>query len=101
MRENNILEVVSRLYSRYIQLYKATSGAIFLEKSLFYHWKWTFKNRKREIQDLSFKNDYLLIDQTEVFTGTITLGMKLEPDLLFNDTTDFIIVKIDKFTTKI
>lgn len=37
-RRNNTIEIVSKIYNKYIRLYQSTRGLILLEKSIFYHW---------------------------------------------------------------
>lgn len=98
-RETNSIELTEALYNRYIQLYEATGGVISLDKSVFYHWKWEFRNGKLEIRDL-IESHNMSIKQLNTATGTRTLGMKLESELHFQDATDFIGNKIDKFNTR-
>ena len=39
-RNGNTIEIVRKIYQKYIKLYQATGGLISLEKSIFYHWRW-------------------------------------------------------------
>lgn len=58
-----------------------------------------FQNGQLVIQDLNC--EYTMpISQSDVKIASKNLGMKLEPALVFNDATEFVVEKIHRFNTK-
>ena len=88
------------MYQKYIKLYQATGGVISLEKSTLYHWIWIFKNGMLKLFNIQETNDQIPLTQVLAHKATRTLGMKLEPELIFQEATDFIQEKMYNFHGK-
>lgn len=65
-RKGNTIEIVGKIYQKYIKLYQATGGLISLEKSIFYHWRWTVINGKMTAVDVTETDESLPLKQITV-----------------------------------
>ena len=100
-RSDNTIEIVGKLYKKYIRLYQSTGGLISLDKSVFFHWRWQFKDGKMQVTDISEVSEEIPLEQVPASDGIRTLGMKLDPGLMFHDATKFIISKMIDFQMNI
>lgn len=62
-RSDSTIEIVGQLYNKYIRLYQAIGGLISLDKSIFYHWRWSFVDGKLKLKDINERQENILLKQ--------------------------------------